>query len=130
MELHGSAALSPRQRQRLVLFVGSGMTIAAVAAIVGCSRQTGSKWVNRHRRGEGVRRSLLATAPLASPCVGVGRAGGAACACRAAGWTARNRLDDGSRGLDRACDPAPARLLQAQAASVAWRDRPLSAGAT
>ncbi|HEY3462746.1 MAG TPA: leucine zipper domain-containing protein [Gaiellaceae bacterium] len=28
------------------------MTIAA--AIVGCSRQTGSKWVNRHRRGEGL----------------------------------------------------------------------------
>jgi transposase InsO family protein len=30
------------------------MTIAAAAAIVGCSRQTGSKWVNRHRRGEGL----------------------------------------------------------------------------
>jgi transposase InsO family protein len=28
------------------------MTIAAAAAIVGCSRQTGSKWVNRHLRGE------------------------------------------------------------------------------
>jgi transposase-like protein len=33
---------------------GSGMTIAAAAAIVGCSRQTGSKWVNRQRRGEGL----------------------------------------------------------------------------
>src|SRR5438552_2774977 len=30
------------------------MTIAAAAAIVGCSRQTGSKWVNRSRRGEGL----------------------------------------------------------------------------
>ena len=54
MKVHGSAALSQRQRRRLVLLVGSGMTIAAAAAIVGCSRQTGSKWVNRHRRGEGL----------------------------------------------------------------------------
>jgi transposase InsO family protein len=54
MKLHGSAALSQRQRRRLVLLVGSGMTIAAAAAIVGCSRQTGSKWVNRYRRGEGL----------------------------------------------------------------------------
>jgi transposase InsO family protein len=30
------------------------MTIAAAAAAVGCSRQTGSKWVNRYRRGEGL----------------------------------------------------------------------------
>jgi transposase-like protein len=30
------------------------MTIAAAAAIVGCSRQTGSKWINRHRRGQGL----------------------------------------------------------------------------
>ena len=54
MKLHGSAVLSPRQRRRLVGLVGSGMTIAAAAAIVGCSRQTGSKWVNRDRRGEGL----------------------------------------------------------------------------
>ena len=54
MKLHGGAALSRRQRRRLVVLVGSGMTIAAAAAIVGCSRQTGSKWVNRHRRGEGL----------------------------------------------------------------------------
>lgn len=54
MKLHGSAALSQRQRRRLVGLVGSGMTIAAAAAIVGCSRQTGSKWVNRERRGEGL----------------------------------------------------------------------------
>src|SRR5881394_2394925 len=54
MKLHGSAALSWRQRRRLVALVGAGMTIAAAAAIVGCSRQTGSKWVNRERRGEGL----------------------------------------------------------------------------
>ena len=54
MKLHGSAALSQRQRRRLVLLVGSGMTIASAAALVGCSRQTGSKWVNRARRGEGL----------------------------------------------------------------------------
>ena len=54
MKLHGSAALSPRQRRRLVHMVDSGMTIAAAASIVGCSRQTGSKWVNRNRRGEGL----------------------------------------------------------------------------
>ena len=54
MKLHGSAALSQRQRRRLVVLVGSGMTIAAAAAVVGCSRQTGSKWINRDRRGEGL----------------------------------------------------------------------------
>jgi transposase InsO family protein len=54
MKLHGSAALSQRQRRRLVGLVGSGMTIAAAARLVGCSRQTGSKWVNRDRRGEGL----------------------------------------------------------------------------
>ena len=54
MKLHGSAALSRRQRRRLVVLVGSGMTIAAAAQVVGCSRQTGSKWVNRYRRGEGL----------------------------------------------------------------------------
>ena len=52
MKLHGSATLSRRQRRRLVSLVLDGMTIAAAAAIVGCSRQTGSKWVGRARRGE------------------------------------------------------------------------------
>ena len=54
MKLHGSAALSQRQRRRLVALVGSGMTVTAAAALVGCSRQTGSKWVNRQRQGEGL----------------------------------------------------------------------------
>lgn len=69
MKLHGSAALSRRQRRRLVGLVGSGMSIAAAAAIVGCSRQTGSKWVNRHRRGEGLedRSSRPNRSPRRSP---------------------------------------------------------------
>ena len=54
MDLHGSAVLSWRQRRRLVGLVGAGMTITAAAVIVGCSRQTASKWVNRARRGEGL----------------------------------------------------------------------------
>ena len=54
MDLHGSAVLSRRQRRRLVGLVAGGLTITAAAVIVGCSRQTGSKWVNRARRGEGL----------------------------------------------------------------------------
>ena len=54
MDLHGSAVLSRRQRRRLVGLVAGGMTITAAAVIVGCSRQTGSKWVGRARRGEGL----------------------------------------------------------------------------
>ena len=54
MRLHGSATLSQRQRRRLVSLVTSGTTIAAAAALVGCSRQTGSKWIGRARRGEGL----------------------------------------------------------------------------
>jgi transposase InsO family protein len=55
MILHGSAALSHRQRERLVsLVLGAGLTITAAALIVGCSRQTASKWVGRARRGEGL----------------------------------------------------------------------------
>ena len=54
MNLHANAALSRRQRERLVSLVAAGMTITAAAAVVGCSRQTGSKWVGRHQRGEGL----------------------------------------------------------------------------
>ena len=54
MELHGSAALSRRGRRRLVGLVAGGMTITAAAVIVSCARQTGSKWVGRARRGEGL----------------------------------------------------------------------------
>jgi transposase InsO family protein len=38
----------------LVALVAAGMTITAAAVVVGCSRQTGSKWVGRFRRGEGL----------------------------------------------------------------------------
>ena len=52
MHLHGSAALTVRQRRRLCELVAGGVTITAAAVVVGCSRQTASKWVNRGRRGE------------------------------------------------------------------------------
>jgi transposase InsO family protein len=52
MNLHPRAALSWRQRRRLVSLVFAGMTITAAAVLVGCSRQTASKWVGRARRGE------------------------------------------------------------------------------
>jgi|SRR5436190_18783689 len=54
MILHANAALSRRQRERLVSLVAAGTTIAAAAVLVGCSRQTASKWVGRARRGEGL----------------------------------------------------------------------------
>ena len=52
MHLHGSAALTVRQRRRLCELVAAGVTVTAAAAVVGCSRQTASKWVGRGRRGE------------------------------------------------------------------------------
>ena len=54
MHLHANAVLTVRQRQRLCGLVAAGVTISAAALIVGCSRQTASKWVNRDRRGEGL----------------------------------------------------------------------------
>src|SRR5215471_5584121 len=54
MILHANAALSHRQRVRLVSLVAAGMTITAAALCVGCSRQTASKWVGRARRNEGL----------------------------------------------------------------------------
>ena len=55
MDLHANAVLTVRQRQRVCDLVATGVTITAAALVVGCSRQTASKWVNRRRRGEGVR---------------------------------------------------------------------------
>jgi len=52
MDLHANAVLTVRQRQRLCDLVAGGLTITAAALVVGCSRQTASKWVNRRRRGE------------------------------------------------------------------------------
>jgi transposase InsO family protein len=54
MILHANAALSGRQRERLVALVFAGATITAAALVVGCSRQTASKWIGRARRGEGL----------------------------------------------------------------------------
>lgn len=55
MDLHANAVLTVRQRQRLCDLVTAGVTITAAALVVGCSRQTASKWVNRKRRGESLR---------------------------------------------------------------------------
>ena len=55
MDLHANAVLTVRQRQRLVDLVAAGVTVTAAALMVGCSRQTASKWVQRARRGEGLR---------------------------------------------------------------------------
>jgi transposase InsO family protein len=52
MDLHANAVLTVRQRQRVCELVAAGVTITAAALVVGCSRQTASKWVNRRRRGE------------------------------------------------------------------------------
>ncbi len=52
MDLHANAVLTVRQRQRVCDLVATGRTITAAALVVGCSRQTASKWVNRRRRGE------------------------------------------------------------------------------
>jgi transposase InsO family protein len=52
MDLHANAVLTVRQRQRVCDLVATGLTITAAALVVGCSRQTASKWINRRRRGE------------------------------------------------------------------------------
>jgi len=52
MDLHANAVLTVRQRERVCNLVATGVTITAAALVVGCSRQTASKWVNRRRRGE------------------------------------------------------------------------------
>ena len=55
MNLHANAVLTVRQRQRVCDLVTTGLTISAAALVVGCSRQTASKWVNRRRQGESLR---------------------------------------------------------------------------
>jgi transposase InsO family protein len=65
MILHANAALSRRQRERLVALVCAGTTITAAALVVGCSRQTASKWVGRARRGDGL--SDRSSRPRRSP---------------------------------------------------------------
>ena len=46
------AVLTVRQRQRVCDLVAMGVRVTAAALVVGCSRQTASKWVNRRRRDE------------------------------------------------------------------------------
>jgi len=69
MILHANAALSGRQRERLVALVFAGATITAAALVVGCSRQTASKWIGRARRGEGLadRSSRPRSSPRRTP---------------------------------------------------------------
>jgi transposase InsO family protein len=55
MDLHANAVLTVRRRQRVCDLVAIGLTITAAALVVGCSRQTASKWVKRRRRGESLR---------------------------------------------------------------------------
>jgi transposase InsO family protein len=52
VDLHANAVLTVRQRHRVCDLVAMGLTVTAAALVVGCSRQTASKWVNRRRRGE------------------------------------------------------------------------------
>jgi transposase InsO family protein len=54
LSIHRNAALSLRQRERLVVAVAAGATITAAAFRCGCSRQTASKWVGRFRAGDGL----------------------------------------------------------------------------
>jgi transposase InsO family protein len=55
VDLHANAVLTVRQRRRVCDLVAMGLTVTAAALVVGCSRQTASKWVNRRRRGESLR---------------------------------------------------------------------------
>jgi transposase InsO family protein len=57
--------LTVRQRQRVCDLVAMGVTVTAAALVVGCSRQTASKWVNRRRRGESL--SDRSSRPHSSP---------------------------------------------------------------
>jgi len=65
VDLHANAVLTVRQRQRVCDLVAAGVTISAAAVLVGCSRQTASKWVGRRRRGEGL--FDRSSRPLRSP---------------------------------------------------------------
>jgi transposase InsO family protein len=52
LDLHANAVLTVRQRRRVCDLVAGGVTVTTASRLVGCSRQTASKWVNRARRGE------------------------------------------------------------------------------
>jgi transposase-like protein len=129
MILHANAALSRRQRERLVSLVFAGTTITAAALVAGCSRQTASKWVGRARRGEGLadrssrpRRSPRRTPVLVEQAVLRARRE-LRLGPHPLGWAPRPRR------LDRARDPQAQRLLTAARAARPRRDRPLRARA-
>jgi transposase InsO family protein len=65
VDLHANAVLTVRQRDRVCELVAMGLTVTAAALVVGCSRQTASKWVNRRRRGESL--SDRSSRPHSSP---------------------------------------------------------------
>ena len=44
-----------------------GVSVTAAAVVVGCSRQTASKWLNRRRRGRATHRPLEPAGPLTRP---------------------------------------------------------------
>jgi hypothetical protein len=126
MHLHANAVLTVRQRQRLCDLVAAGVTISGAAVVVGCCRQTASKWVNRGRRGE----SLLdrSSRPWFSPRL-------TPAAVEEAILGAREQLQEGphvigwglGRCLHGACGPAPPRPLPPDDPAAAGRGDPLRA---
>ena len=88
MDLHANAVLTVRQRQRVCDLVATGLTVTAAALVVGCSRQTASKWVNRRRRGESL--ADRSSRPHRSPMQLAPELAEAICACRRkTGWGPR-----------------------------------------
>ena len=124
MHLHANAALTVRQRQRLRDLVAGGVTITTAAVVVGCSRQTASKWVNRGRRGVGSCRSLEPSSPLAEADAGRGRGSDPAGAGAAARGASPGRLGGRSGRLDGACRLAPPRPLSPCHPTAARSGRP------
>jgi len=127
MNLHANAVLTVRQRERLCDLVSAGVTITAAALVVGCSRQTASKWVGRRRRGESLRDRSSRPHSFSQAHACSGRTGDPARTCRAARGASRDRLGPRSRSLDRACRPSAAWTLASRRAGATRGDRPLRA---
>jgi transposase-like protein len=110
MHLHANAVLTVRQRQRLCDLVAAGVTISAAALIVGCSRQTASKWVNRGRRGESLsdRSSRPRFSPRLTPA-----------AVEEAILQAREQLQEGPHVIGWAVGSRPPRCMRSCAATAA-----------
>ena len=120
-------SLTVRQRQRLCDLVAAGVTISAAALVVGCSRQTASKWVNRRRRGESLRDRSSRPHSLAEAHACASRGGDPARARRAARGAACDRLGARRRRLDRARCASPPRPLAAGRARPRRRSSATSA---